>query len=163
MPTYVDCIAKMINLMKTSVMLRHCRGFLLNLMIMEQKQILELLNKPFISDEDYRKFAHYLFEFVGHYSNLGDMTTFQELIRTGLHHQRTRALTLVFLEDIFAAGNVSQELLSAILDGQSRELSEAVLYLLAQYNWRIMEAGYKQFVHEHLILHGHNYIAKLYE
>lgn len=130
---------------------------------MEQKQILELLNKPFISDEDYRKFAHYLFEFVGHYSNLGDMTTFQELIRTGLHHQRTRSLTLVFLEDIFAAGNVSQELLSAILDGQSRELSEAVLYLLAQYNWRIMEAGYKQFVHEHLILHGHNYIAKLYE
>lgn len=149
--------------MKPSVMLRHCRGFLLNLMIMEQKQILELLKKPYIGNDDYRNFAHYLFEFIGRYSNLEDQKTLQKLIRAGLHHQRTRALTIVFLEDIFADGRISQELLSAILDGQSRELSEAVLYLLAKYNWRIMEAGYKQFVHEHLILHGHNYIAKLYE
>lgn len=149
--------------MKPSVMLRHCRGFLLNLMIMEQKQILELLNKPYIGNDDYRNFAHYLFEFIGRYPHLEDKAAFYQLIRAGLSHQRTRALTVVFLEDIFADGRISQELLSAILDGQSRELSEAVLYLLAQYNWRIMEAGYKQFVHEHLILHGHNYIAKLYE
>lgn len=130
---------------------------------MEQKQILELLNKPYIGNDDYRNFAHYLFEFIGRYSNLEDQKTLQKLIRAGLHHQRTRALTIVFLEDIFADGRISQELLNAIFESQPQQLCEAVLYLFTKYNWRIMESGYKHFVHEHLILHGHNYIAKLYE
>lgn len=130
---------------------------------MEKEQLFALLEKSFINTDDYRNFANFLFTFVGRYPHLDDKTAFHRLIRAGLRHPRTRALTLVFLEDIFVDGQISQELLSAVFDSQPQQLSEAVLYLLAKYNWRIMEAGYKQFAHEQLILHGHNYIAKLYE
>lgn len=116
-----------------------------------------------ISNDDYCFFGQYLISISGKYLMLTDRTCFHRAICFGLAHERTRPLTLVCLEEVFAQGCIPVELLEAVFNSCNPNFDESVLYLFSKYNWAIISAGHQQYVHEQLLLHRHNYIAKLYE
>jgi|GEM_PF-2351201 hypothetical protein len=125
--------------------------------------LLNLPNDAKISNADYCLFGQYLISMSGTYLMLTDKTGFHRSIRFGLAHKRTRPITLVFLEEIFAQGCVPFGLLEAIFDSCETKFDESVLYLFCKYSWTIISAGHRQYVHEQLLLRKHVYIAKLYE
>lgn len=78
--------------------------------------LLNLPNDAKISNADYCLFGQYLISMSGTYLMLTDKTGFHRSIRFGLAHKRTRPITLVFLEEIFAQGCVPLGLLEAVFD-----------------------------------------------